>query len=107
MHRAASTSATIITRPKGTVVTDPTDHGASVVLDETARSGSAALIDGSDLAASTARRFGTGDKIVITSENVLDAVLQRLDDPERIRLIDSLKNKHRCREMISALYPAF
>lgn len=91
----------------GTIVIDRTDHGSSVVLDETVRHGIAELVDGEDLAADRDTRFSRSDRVVITSENVLDSVLQRLDDPDRARLIDSLKNKHRCREMMAAHYPNF
>lgn len=91
----------------GTIVVDRSDHGASVVLDETVRQEIATLTDGDDLAAVQEVRFTTADRVVITSENVLDSVLQRLDDPDRVRLIDSLKNKHRCREMMAAHYPNF
>ncbi|WP_421883888.1 ATP-grasp domain-containing protein [Pacificispira sp.] len=91
----------------GLIVVDRSDHGSSVVLDDTVRRGVADMMDGTDLAGSDDRRFGAKDRVVITSENVLDTVLQRLDDPARADLIDALKNKHRCREMLTARYPDF
>jgi CRP-like cAMP-binding protein/effector-binding domain-containing protein len=94
-------------RAAGTIVVDRSDHGSSVVLDESVRLGTAALLQGEDLAVDRDRRFGPSDKLVITSENVLDSVLRRLDDPNRAALIDALKNKHRCREMMAAHYPNF
>lgn len=92
---------------QGTIVVDRSDHGSSVVLDETVRLGTAVLLHGEDVTAEGARRYGPADKVVITSENVLDPVLRRLDDPNRAALIDSLKNKHRCREMMATHYPDF
>lgn len=107
MHRASLPTPNTPSCIVGTIVTDATDHGASVVLDETARTASARVVDGDELVRETKTRFSENDKVVITSENVLDTVLQRMDDPNRIRLIDSLKNKNRCREMIRDLYPDF
>ena len=95
------------TGKRGTIVVDHGDHGASVVLDETVAQGVAAQIDGKDLAQDGHTRFSDHDRVVITSENVLDSVLSRLDDPERRRLIDALKNKDRCRELMAARYPDF
>jgi CRP-like cAMP-binding protein len=87
------------------IVIDRTDHGVSVVLEETQRQGAAEVLDGTQLTEDVARRFGPGERVLITSENVLDPVLQRLDDPGRAALIRSLKDKHRCREMMAAHYP--
>ncbi|MDW3206600.1 MAG: ATP-grasp domain-containing protein [Alphaproteobacteria bacterium] len=94
-------------RTTGLIVVDRSDHGSSVVLDDTVRRGVADLMDGGELDGQGDRRFGPDDRVVITSENVLDTVLQRLDDPRRADLIDALKNKNRCREMLSARYPDF
>lgn len=91
----------------GTIVVDRSDHGASVVLDKSVAEDGARLLSGEQLAEADGVRFGPGDRVVITSENVLDPVLQRLDDPARARLIDSLKNKNRCRELMAAQYEDF
>lgn len=87
------------------IIIDRSDHGVSVVLEETQRSGAADVMDGARLADEPDRRFGPGERVLITSENVLDPVLQRLDDPDRVALIRSLKDKHRCREMMAGYYP--
>lgn len=89
------------------IVVDRSDHGSSVVLDDTVRRGVAEMLDGIELSEQPHRRFGRDERVVITSENVLDVVLQRLDDPDRADLIDALKNKHRCREMLASRYPDF
>ena len=52
-------------------------------------------------------RFKKGEKIIISTETVLDDVLQRLDDPEKKELISTLKNKVECRRMLSGLFPNF
>ena len=52
-------------------------------------------------------RFKKGEKIIISTETVLDEVLQRLDDPEKKNLIATLKNKVECRHMLSGLFPDF
>ena len=52
-------------------------------------------------------RFERGDKIIISTETMLDDVLQRLDDPEKKELISTLKNKVECRQMLTALFPDF
>jgi len=67
----------------------------------------AAVLEGDDFAVDPDRRFRASDKIAITSENVLDPVLKRLDDPHRCQTIAALKDKSRCREMLSTLYPDF
>jgi len=52
-------------------------------------------------------RFPRGDKIIISTETVLDDVLQRLDDPEKRDLIITLKNKVECRQALAKLFPNF
>src|SRR5262249_16644547 len=52
-------------------------------------------------------RFARGDKVYLTSETALDIVLQRLDDPMLAQLIQTLKNKVACRQMLRDLYPDF
>ena len=52
-------------------------------------------------------RFPRGDKIIISTETVLDDVLQRLDDPEKKDLIITLKNKVECRQVLATLFPDF
>jgi hypothetical protein len=93
--------------PRGSVIVDRSDHGGSLVLDATVSDGIAEVLDGTELAARTERRFGPEDPVVITSENVLDAVLRRLDDPARHEQITALKNKDRCRAMLAERYPDF
>ncbi len=52
-------------------------------------------------------RFEQGDKIIISTETVLDDVLHRMDDPQKKELISTLKNKVSCRQMLTALFPDF
>lgn len=52
-------------------------------------------------------RFAQDDKICITSETVLDIAIQRIDDQSLVHLIETMKNKVACREMLRDLYPNF
>jgi len=60
-----------------------------------------------DLKKDPSIRFKEGEKIIISTETMLDDVLQRLDDPEKKDLISTLKNKVECRQMLSGLFPDF
>lgn len=91
----------------GTIVIDRGDHGSSVVLDEASNRGVATVLDGKELDAKEGRRFAPGERVAITSENVLDTVLKRLEDPALADMIDALKNKNRCRDLMNAQYPDF
>jgi len=65
------------------------------------------VISKEDLKENPSLRFKQGEKIIISTETVLDDVLQRLDDPEKKDLISILKNKVKCRQMLTALFPDF
>jgi len=91
----------------GTIVIDRGDHGSSVVLDEAAKRGVATVIDGKALDTKKDRRFAAGERVAITSENVLDTVLHRLENPNLAEMIDALKNKNRCRDLMKSQYPSF
>jgi len=65
------------------------------------------VITKQDLKDDPSLRFRQGEKIIISTETVLDEVLQRLDDPEKKELISTLKNKVECRRMLSGLFPDF
>ena len=51
--------------------------------------------------------FSQYDKICITTETVLDDVLKRLTDKRRHLMIEKLKNKVACREILKSIYPDF
>jgi len=52
-------------------------------------------------------RIRKGDKVIISTETVLDEVLHHLDDEEKKAKISELKHKVRCRQMLAALFPDF
>lgn len=52
-------------------------------------------------------RFLKNDKVCLTSESILDDVLARLEDEDRISAILKLKDKFAFRELLSAIYPDF
>jgi hypothetical protein len=52
-------------------------------------------------------RFGHLDKVCLTTESILDDVLERLDDPNRLSAIRKLKDKFAFRELLSSIYPDF
>lgn len=65
------------------------------------------VISKKDLAEKPELRFGVEDKICISCETVLDDVINRIDDPEKIRIIETLKNKHHFRDLIHPIFPDF
>lgn len=60
-----------------------------------------------DLARDPSLRFAQGDRLIISTETMLDEALQRLDDPDKKALISKLKNKVECRRLLTALFPNF
>lgn len=88
-------------------MTDASDHGMSGVLDETVQQGLADLLDSANLDSDKTTVFRPNDLVLITSENVLDAVLQRMSDPVKSELINTLKDKFKCRKLLQDLYPDF
>lgn len=52
-------------------------------------------------------RIKTGDKVIISTETVLDEVLRHLEDEEKKARISDLKHKTRCRQMLTSLFPDF
>jgi hypothetical protein len=52
-------------------------------------------------------RFGKTDKVCLTTESILDDVLQRLDDEERKSAVLRLKDKFAFRELLKSIYPDF
>ena len=65
------------------------------------------IVSKDELRENPSLRFEQGDKIIISTETVLDDVLQHLDDPEKQKLISTLKNKVECRQMLTTLFPDF
>jgi len=51
--------------------------------------------------------FTQNDKIIITTETVLDDVLNRLNDDSLKSMIENLKNKIACRQMLKSIFPDF
>jgi hypothetical protein len=52
-------------------------------------------------------RFGKNDKVCLTTESILDDVLQRLDDEARKSAVLRLKDKFAFRELLKSIYPDF
>ncbi|MDH5301012.1 MAG: ATP-grasp domain-containing protein [Gammaproteobacteria bacterium] len=50
-------------------------------------------------------RFAAQDKVCITSETVLELVLQRWDDPQRCHAVEQLKNKVSSRQLLQGMFP--
>ncbi len=75
----------------GAIETTPATHGMSLLTKQEL--------------AQINPRFGTNDKVCITSEAVMDAVLQRLDDEDRRNAITIFKDKHAFRELLRGMYP--
>lgn len=65
------------------------------------------IVSKDDLSDNPSLRFQQGEKSIISTETVLDDILQRLDEPEKQELISPLKNKVECRRMLTALFPDF
>ncbi len=65
------------------------------------------IVTRSDLTDHPELRFGPQDKVCISCETVLDDVLKRLDNPEKHRIIESLKDKSRFRDMLKPIFPDF
>ena len=57
--------------------------------------------------ASSDIRFGIKDKLYVPSETALSTVLDKLDDLDAKRGILMLKDKYKCREALSDMYPDF
>jgi len=82
------------TSESGSLDTLPDTEGLNVLSREQ-------LIDQANL------RFGKDDKVCLTTESVLDNVLPRLDDKNRISAVLSLKDKFAFRELLKNIYPDF
>ena len=52
-------------------------------------------------------RFGKDDKVCLTTESVLDEVLNRLDDEDRRDAVLQLKDKFAFRQLLKSIYPEF
>ena len=98
-------------------ITEPLQNGRKtwIVVESLAGSGiinniqdkNTQIVSKEDLRDNRSLRFKQGEKIIISTETVLDDVLQRLDNPEKLELISTLKNKVECRRMLTALFPDF
>ncbi len=96
-------------------ITEPLQNGRKtwIVVESLAGSGiisniqhkNVQIVLKDDLRDNPSLRFQQGEKIIISTETVLDDVLQRLDEPEKQDLISTLKNKVGCRRMLTALFP--
>ncbi len=64
------------------------------------------IIDSDSLARSNLR-FTKHDKVCIASEAALDGVIDKIDDPERVKAIALLKDKYAFRKILAAIYPNF
>lgn len=89
------------------IVVDESDHGGSLVLDAIKHSGVADVVDGPKFEAMARTEDFADDKLVITSENALNLILEHLAESPRRDAIATLKDKARCREMLKDVYPDF
>jgi len=64
------------------------------------------LVDATNLAKSN-WHFSTKDKVCITSEAVIELVLDRLEDDRKIKAIHFLKDKFAFRQLLQTIYPDY
>ena len=81
--------------------------GESGALDTLPETNGLFILSKEQLHEKTKLRFGTDDKVCLTTESVLDEVLQRLDDMNRKAAVLQLKDKFAFRELLKAIYPDF
>ncbi len=64
------------------------------------------IID-SDNLCQTDLQFAKQDKVCIASEAAIEKVIDRIDDPQRIKAIELLKDKYAFRQLLADIYPDF
>lgn len=90
-------SAFLISNPaseSGTLETLPHTNGLKV-------------LDKEQLREQTDLRFGKNDKVCLTTESIIEDVLNRLDDENRRNAVLMLKDKFAFRELLTSIYPDF
>lgn len=65
------------------------------------------VLDKAQLHQQTDLRFGMDDKVRLTTESIIEDVLNRLDDEDRRNAVRKLKDKFAFRELLTSLYPEF
>ena len=93
----------MVDRQKVYLITSNAEAGTIESLPATAQM----EIINSDNLLQTNLRFAKQDKVCIASEAALDRVIDRIDDPARVRAIELLKNKYAFRQTLAAIYPNF
>ena len=95
---------TIITKPKAYIISDP---GAESGAIETIPPTDGLNILTIDELRQSSIRFTENDKVCITSEAVIEGVLERLDDETLIFGIHTMKDKVAFREALTSIFPSF
>ena len=65
------------------------------------------VLDKGQLRQQTSLRFGKDDKVCLTTESIIEDVLNRLDDENRKTAVLKLKDKFAFRGLLTSIYPDF
>ena len=60
-----------------------------------------------DLQGDPTLRIKKGDKVIISTETVMDEALKKMEDAGKKDLVSRLKNKVACRQMMASIFPDF
>jgi ATP-grasp domain len=93
----------MVERQKVYLIASDAESGTRESLPATAQM---EIID-SDNLIQTNLRFTKPDKVCIGSEAALDRVIDKIDDPVRVKAIALLKNKYAFRQILADIYPSF
>ncbi|BAY61265.1 putative Crp/Fnr-family transcriptional regulator [Calothrix brevissima NIES-22] len=83
------------------------EHATSGILNTVTIEDNIHIISKQELQKNSDLKFSAHDKVCINSETVLDEVLHRMEDVERCLIVNKLKDKFACRQMLQAIYPDF
>lgn len=89
------------------LITDVKDHGMSYLIESMKNDRSLRILSLEELESDKNIQFRGNDKVCITSETVLNTVLDRLDNPFHREGIVLMKDKEKCRNYLKQLYPDF
>ena len=60
-----------------------------------------------DLQGDPTLRIKKGDKVIISTETVMDEALKKMEDAGKKDMVSRLKNKVACRQMMASIFPDF
>src|SRR5512143_1434577 len=81
--------------------------GESGTLETLPNTNGLQVLDKEQLRQQTGLRFGKDDKVCLTTESIIEDVLNRLDDENRKNAVLRLKDKFAFRELLTSIYPDF